>query len=58
MVMVTVELAEPLEDVRLLVTDVMVDPHPPAWVEVGDGGCQVMEELGVPRSRAVTGSTV
>ena len=58
MVMVTVELAEPLEDVRLLITDVMVYPHPPAGVEVSDGGCQVMEKLGVPRSRTVTGPTV
>ena len=58
MLVVTVELTESLEDVRLVLSDVVVDPHPPGWVEAGNGVGEVEEELSVPRGRAVTGTTI
>ena len=54
MVVVAVELAESLDDVWLVVSDVVVDPHPPCWVEVGNGAGEVEKELSVPGGRAVT----
>ena len=58
MVVVAVELAESLEDVGLVVSDVVIDPHPPGWVEVSNGAGQVEEELSVPGGRAITGTTI
>ena len=58
MVEVAVELTESLDDVWLVVRDVVVDPHPPGWVEVSNGVGEVEQQLSVPRSRAVTGTAI
>lgn len=58
MLVVAIEVTEPLDDVWLLVGDVVVYPHPPARVEAGDGGREVLQQLGVSGSRAVAGAAV
>ena len=58
MVEVTVELTKSLDHIRLIVGDVVVDPHPPGRVKAGNGVGEVDEELSVPGGRAVTGTTI
>lgn len=55
---VTVESAEPREDLRLVICHIVIDPHPPSGVEAGDGPGQVLEQLSVSCSRLVVGSPV
>ena len=53
-----VESAQPRQDLRLVIRHVVVDPHPPARIEAGDGPGEVLEQLRVPCSRLVVGSTI
>ena len=54
MVVVAVEVTESLDDVWLVLSDIVIDPHPPGWVEVSNGAGQVDEQLSVPGGRAIT----
>ena len=58
MLEVTVEVTESLDHVRLIVGDVVVDPHPPGRVKAGNGVGEVDEELSVPGRGAVAGAAI
>ena len=47
MLVVAVEVTEPLDDVWLLVGDVVVYPHPPARVEAAHIPCQLLHQVEV-----------
>ena len=58
MLVVAVQLTESADNIWLLVRNVVVNPHPPARVEVSHGQCEVVEELSVPGCGAVTGPAI
>ena len=51
--MVTVEVTHVREDLIIL-SDVVVDPHPPAWIQLGDIDCQWLQKIIISRSKGVT----
>jgi len=45
MFVVTIELTQLLESRGILGGDIVIDPHPPAWVQPRNGCSQLREEL-------------
>ena len=54
--MVAVEVTHVGEDLIIL-SDVVVDPHPPAWIQLGDIDCQWLQKIIISWGKIVTRST-
>ena len=51
--MVTVEVTH-MRKHLIILSDVVVDPHPPAWIQLGDIDCQWLQKIIVSWSKGVT----
>ena len=51
--MVAVEVTHMREDLIIL-GDVVVDPHPPAWIQLGDIDCKWLQKIIISWSKCIT----